>query len=64
MFIITVTIGGYCNVRLLMKLGHNDHLVARINFLLENGLTPRGLRGGANSAKSSDDFSSETTGQV
>ena len=29
--------------QILMKFGHNDHLVVRIKFLLENGPTPRVL---------------------
>ena len=34
-------------VRFLMKLGYNDHLVVGSEFILEKGLTPWRLRGGA-----------------
>ena len=47
---------------ILMKLGHNDHLVVRIRiYTWKWSDPPGGLRAGSNSAKSSYDFSSETT---
>ena len=51
-----------------MKLGHNDHFVVWVIICTWYGSDPPGAEGRGqmvlNSAKSSNDFSSETTGQV
>ena len=53
---------------ILLKLGHNDHLVVGIRIILKKGLSPQGAEGRgqmvSNSAKCSNELSSETTGQV
>ena len=47
--------------QILMKLGHNDHLVVGIRIYTWKGSDPQGA--GPNSAKSSNNFS-ETTGEI
>ena len=54
--------------QILMKLGQNDHLVVGIRIYTWKGSDPTGGWGrdqmGSNSAKSSNDFFSETTGHI